>query len=443
MGRAVGPLAFDWSRLPYAHNCALCDSYVYVSGHHLLEKSLVTQKSVYETLLSDFSSLNKKAKISGEGENFKIEELWPKSSYVINAKVSEKSKIKLINQVHFPSHLDAVIFPGKKTIEFIYAFLDKEELNALINDNFEAHIGKDIIKCDFTEPSREFWDICRCMQYSPQPGHAHASQLRPFIDFCASDFDSKPDYLKCYLKDRTPTVFRVKTKVNPTNIDLVHLSRHINFILSYYNRESPAIVIKESSETPNNSEEWRPLIRIGEKIPDKVSVSKIDDHILKLLQIAIDSNVRHAFTYYYQIFEYAGFYHLEDKLKCQVTNIIQDPSMINCTEEKIDNLLSVLANLNQTDDLKMRNVITEKVNPDIIWNEISSNKKFYSETVDFEGGFILDPLISEKDSKETWRTSFMPKTFNHLTKIRNCLVHAREKRESKVILPTKANDGKL
>ena len=38
---------------------------------------------------------------------------------------------------------------------------------------------------------------------------------------------------------------------------------------------------------------------------------------------------------------------------------------------------------------------------------------------------------------------WMPKTFDLLTKIRNVLVHAREKRESKGILPTRHNEAIL
>ena len=89
---------------------------------------------------------------------------------------------------------------------------------------------------------------------------------------------------------------------------------------------------------------------------------------------------------------------------------------------------------------KMKSVINHNVDPEKIWNEIEINKELYCEAVEFDGGFKVEALISENHSLDTWRTSFMPRTYEILTKIRNCLVHAREKRENMVILPTRRND---
>lgn len=49
-------------------------------------------------------------------------------------------------------------------------------------------------------------------------------------------------------------------------------------------------------------------------------------------------------------------------------------------------------------------------------------------------------LIAKECTGDLWNTMWTPKLIDHFTKIRNCIVHAREKRENKVILPTKQND---
>jgi hypothetical protein len=44
-------------------------------------------------------------------------------------------------------------------------------------------------------------------------------------------------------------------------------------------------------------------------------------------------------------------------------------------------------------------------------------------------------ILSNDTNEESWASMWMPKTYDFITKIRNSLVHAREKRVSKVILP--------
>ncbi len=401
----------------------------------------MSKKNPYEALLSDFRKYNEMAKISGDGDLVRIEEIWPGTGYIIQTQIDNKGAIKNLNQVCFHPQFDAFIFPKKKTIEFIYGFLDKDR--EVDWEKFEIHINGEHLKCEFSEPSKEFWSICQNMVYTPEASIIHVAQLMPFIDIKTRDISEAPKLVKDYFENKEPISFKVKLKKDPLKTDLPLLARHINFILSYYDRNSPSIVIRESSsQIQNGKNEWNPLVKI-EDPPNKISLSIIDDHILKLLQIASESNTRHAFAYYYQVFEYAGFYYVEDKVRNKILNILQDPSMINCHDDKISNLLTTLVDLNHNDDVKMRNVIQDKVNPDLIWKEIERNKSLYVQEINFEGGFQLSPLLSEQDTIETWRTSFMPKTFSHLTKIRNCLVHARERRESRVILPTRSNNKLL
>ena len=88
----------------------------------------------------------------------------------------------------------------------------------------------------------------------------------------------------------------------------------------------------------------------------------------------------------------------------------------------------------------MRKVIEGYCDPIEIWQEIDNNREFYANEVCFDGGFELKPLISNDLSVDAWKSMWMPKLFDQLTKIRNCIVHAREKRHENVILPTSRNN---
>lgn len=84
-------------------------------------------------------------------------------------------------------------------------------------------------------------------------------------------------------------------------------------------------------------------------------------------------------------------------------------------------------------------IIEEYCDPRIVWQEIENDRVFFSIPIEFEGGFELPALIAGDTSIDTWRTMWMPRTFHQLTRIRNSLVHGRERRQNIVILPTPGN----
>ena len=128
-------------------------------------------------------------------------------------------------------------------------------------------------------------------------------------------------------------------------------------------------------------------------------------------------------------------------MKSQIKKMLRDPAVIDCDDGKIGELFSLLIDVNHNDDVKMRRMIEETVNPAVIWTEIENDIESFSSPVVFEGGFTLAPLVSSDTTEQAWKTMWTPKLFDQLTKIRNCLVHARERRENKVILPSDNNNN--
>ena len=170
-----------------------------------------------------------------------------------------------------------------------------------------------------------------------------------------------------------------------------------------------------------------------------MAAHEIDDFILQLIDVAKSSSPRFSFIYYYQVIEYAGFYFVDEKAKKEIRQFLTDPAMIMCPEEKVCELLTVLSDLQLHNDIKMRKIIEEYCDPKIVWKEVENDISFFSEQIVFDGGFQLSELVSKDMSVDTWKTMWMPKTFDQLTKIRNSLVHGRERRQSQVIHPTLQN----
>ena len=114
--------------------------------------------------------------------------------------------------------------------------------------------------------------------------------------------------------------------------------------------------------------------------------------------------------------------------------------MVNCGDDSIEEIIDIFSDISHTDESKMKKVLEEHCSPDVIWKEIEHDKGFFTADLSFDGGVEIKSLITHEVSKDTWRTMWTPKLFDHLTKIRNGLVHARERRETKCILPTKRNN---
>ena len=121
----------------------------------------------------------------------------------------------------------------------------------------------------------------------------------------------------------------------------------------------------------------------------------IDEIIMKLIDVARGSNPRFSFLYYYQVCEYAGYYYIDENSKRELRRFLKDPALVNCGEEKVSELFSILTELNHSDDVKIKKVIEEYCDPKILWREISNDKEFFSEDHEFEGGFSIKALIAK------------------------------------------------
>ncbi len=404
----------------------------------------IKKPSFCEIYLKDFKTNNPHCEISVEEDKLILNQPWGTDDTRLVFDISDLDFIKDLNNIMFKNQFDAIIHSDKNVVEFFYAFLpiDEEPHKTYLDRSFECHFEGKSYKCYFSRPTDRLFKIAEGVRRMPSDsGRTVVPQLKAFRDI--QRIDKLPNGIKKYFEGREPRNFFLKTEDGDLlDIDLADIARHINFISGYYDRMSPIIVVREDEYFSKN-ENVKPNRFIEKSFPNSVSVRRIDDIILRLIEVARASPNRFAFLYYYQVFEYAGFYFVDEKAKRSLRTFLKDPSMINCADEKINLLFSMLSELNHNDDVKMRKIIEEYCDPLIIWSEIENDKEFFSSKTEFEGGFELSSLVSADTTSSSWKAMWMPKLYDHLTKIRNCLVHARERRQSKVILPTMANNRKI
>lgn len=88
---------------------------------------------------------------------------------------------------------------------------------------------------------------------------------------------------------------------------------------------------------------------------------------------------------------------------------------------------------------KMEALLRDVVKSDLIWREIEKNKEYFCSTIEFDGGFVLKPLIFEKITREAFNHDWHDKFNRTIRSIRNALSHGKEQSMSSVIAPTPTN----
>ena len=101
-------------------------------------------------------------------------------------------------------------------------------------------------------------------------------------------------------------------------------------------------------------------------------------------------------------------------------------------------------NFSQRDDSsKLKKTIEDSCTIDDLRHEIECNVEYFCQEITFDGGLIVPKLLNSKEDLSALGNPHLISIKENIEKIRNVLVHLRESRENKVILPTKKNDALL
>lgn len=391
--------------------------------------------------LSLFLKNNPQCRINHDENKNKIviENPWDNTDGITILLEFQNEKIEELNNILINPLFDAIIHIDQNQIEFIYGFIDpKDESDALIIDRkFEILLNGERYTCYFKEPSERMLLLAKGFRRQHRIlGQDYVPQMMQYKDFLNKD--TLPEPIQKYFENRIPRNFYIESEKKIDEVDLVKVARHVNFIMRYYDRESPTIEIRQKVEK-SNRQTYTPKQLIEDRFPTVANIREIDEYLLQLIEVARNTTPRFAFIYYYQVIEYAAFYYLDSKVKKDLKQILRNPTFIECSDNDVSQLFTYLCEKMENDDVKMQKVIEEYCDPSVIWKEIEHNKDFFSTLIEFEGDVKIEALIASDTTEETWKKMWMPQMYKYFTKIRNSIAHAREKRQSNVISPCASN----
>ena len=331
-----------------------------------------------DSILQSFSDNNPHAKVSYEANEFTIETPWGLNDCRISFTNDNEKAISDLNYIIINPRLDAIIHADTGIVEFAYAFLHKES-SAYKNHakrEFTVVFNNLPINCKFSKPSDRFTTLAHGFHPMPsESGNSTMPQMMAFHDF--AKLDKLNERNKDYFINREPINFFIELHRDIGKFDLIKLCRSINFIMQTYDRETPLIMIRDIKKTEEMGFSFKQCIR--DTFPNNVIIRDYDDTLLKLVEVAINSGPREAFLYYYQIFEYAGFYYTDYKTRNSLLKLLKDPCIISCCDDKIDQFIDLFSENNNNEDVKIRKVIEEKCDASEIWIEMENDKTFFTE----------------------------------------------------------------
>lgn len=393
---------------------------------------------VQDTYLPEFQKNSPQCKFTVDRGKFIIESAWAVDDVSFVFDLKDTDLLRDINSVVFNPRFDAIFHVDVNEVEFFFAYLDPKEepTRSYVDRRFTFAFLGDTLECCFREPSSRLFALAQRMRRLPSTATPIAPQLRAFKD--AQQQDRLPEQARVFFARHVPRSFFVKMPKPVLSYDWEQLARHINFHVSYYDRKSPLIVVR-CEDKPEKTTTCPARRCITGSFPTAMAAHELDDFILQLIEVAAGTSPRFAFIYYYQVIEYAGFYFVDAEARKRIRQLVTDPTMVMCPEDKISELFTVVADLRHNEDVKMCSVINEYCDPSVVWEEIENDRVFFSSPIVFDGGLQVPPLIAADMSVDTWKTMWMPKTFHQFTTVRNHLVHGRERRQSSMILPTPDN----
>lgn len=380
--------------------------------------------------ISNFIANNDCIKAENKEEQLVINNCWNDSSFQFIFADSET--IDYLENIVLPKELFAIFHKDKNLYEFIYLpLLEKYERE------FSYIFCGNQFKLFFGEPTSVFESLIT---------HFSLSNLDEINERAYGLFR----YSNYYSIERNegkqlfPTNFFIEGDFSSLSYEKhIDFFRHVNFILSYYDRKSPTILLYNDEDSINDIK--IPCKSKQECFPSIVTTNSFDTTLLELMAAAKDTrSIRLKYIFYFQVLEYCSYYYIENSLRRRITNIIQSPDILN-SEKYSNKIIEIYSDYfkSNRDDKRMERLLVDLCTFDDIKDELSTNSKYFTTDLCFDGGFSVKRLFSEITEIENPPQSIIPSIRKNIDAIRNVLVHARESRENLEIKPTQKNSSLL
>lgn len=206
---------------------------------------------------------------------------------------------------------------------------------------------------------------------------------------------------------------------------LIDLAHHLNFYMRYFDYGATQIILNEPSGAPRN------FTRVNEphgEWPSEVSARRLDANLLTVWRgAAASTDVFMGYLLYYQVLEYAASYFLDEKTRKGVDRILRAPDVAARAADSARRVVDLVSSAcSAKEDKRMEDLLRELVDPELMWCLIEPNKAVFARTCRFTGGVVVEPLVGDDTTGDTFGAKWPGKLGRALRHVRNAVAHPGE-----------------
>ncbi len=382
--------------------------------------------------LNELKERNPDLKIKKTDKGHLVTEAWKDET--ISFLFPLRAKLTSLTRLVFPPELVAIHHEDDDALEFIYGPIEKRAPEYA--RSFVFNYSGLAFECSFAPIS----PALRLLAKHFKPAKTETTSSYRNLRFLR-DYIKDPSFFGEFMKDAEIVSFFVKGPFTEIDSDFVALAHSLNFYMRYFDRRTPTILVM-SPEEPQKSHK-QPCYLSKQGFPNAITAVDIDPTILEIFTVSRETeSPRLSFIFYFQILEYCSYYYLNEKLQRKLVSTLRRPDVAANASEHVRTIIEDLKDaLSQRDDsAKLENAITHCCSIDDVKHEIECNAEYFCKDVVFDGGLVIPKILKDKESIAKLSEADLVQIKRNIEKIRNVLVHLRESRENKVILPTRKND---
>lgn len=396
--------------------------------------------TTHQKYIDKIKKINTEINIELSDDKYIISNAWKDKSFQIECK---KSNLKSISNVRFVPQLFAIYHTEIKELEYIFTVLSENE--PLILREFEFVFNNRIFVAKFKQTSKVLKTLAGGLIES-SPEDSNCRNLLIFRDYLLDDSKKSP-FMKKYFADKIPYSFNVSGPFDEIKTNFIDFSRHLNMYMQYFDRKMPIIVIEQEREETDYKQPCK--LNHG-TFPARINAATIDPTALELLLTARETaSQRLKYIFYYHVLEYFAYYYLDEISKKKLKNMLSNPDLLGNSDHYIKLIMELYQDTSKSGDKdKLIKLLKNNISFEDIKDEILCNLKYFTSDIEFDGGFKLNKLPHSEDvfrnkSESIVSDEIIKVIVERIDKLRNVLVHIRESRENKVILPNMKNNRKL
>ncbi len=346
------------------------------------------------------------------------------------------NKIQALNAVHFPPQFSAVYHLDRGELEVLWtAFKLGKNTEEVAGREFTFVWKGTEIACCFADSSERLLALATIIHPVRAPSNTNHRNTNSYRIFSENAFPELVD---------KPRSFFVRG-FDFQNEESEDFIKHLNAYLSYYDRRSPLILLHSTTE--GDEGEYKALDRYVEgRFPEHIRADEIDTNLLSYWnEVASTSDQIMKFLLCYRMIEYAAFSYMNHAAKAELKREMLSPSLHSDLDASVGRMVEVFVrHTKETEAIhRTQNVVTAAVDLNLLWGAIECNQSFFSEDVEFDGGFVVKALMAKKCGFDNWQPNGVRNTLDRLRGIRNALAHGQDGSTRGTIQPTRANTLRL